>query len=167
MREERLETFSGRSGEASVTPSSHPSLTCRIVVLASFFSVSTVSLTVAWQHVTCLPLPAQVSCLSHIAANYLIGGQEARRWGTAHESIVPYQVSVHPEERLLFVRLEALLFGPLSTDVFPIFFWFARRRWPADPETTFTSKKPFQLFRINHAHSKCLTNHTSSRVPDD
>lgn len=103
----------------------------------------------AWQHVTRLPLPAQVSCLSHIAANYLIGGQEARRWGTAHESIVPYQVSaaqegVHPEKRLLFVRLEALLFGPLSTDVFPIFFWFARRRWPADPETTFTSKKTFQ-----------------------
>lgn len=38
-------------------------------------------------------LLAQVSCLSHIAANYLNGGQEARRWGTAHESIVPYQVS--------------------------------------------------------------------------
>lgn len=38
-------------------------------------------------------LPAQVSCISHIAANYLNGGQEARRWGTAHESIVPYQVS--------------------------------------------------------------------------
>lgn len=35
----------------------------------------------------------QVSCLSHIAANYLIAGKEARRWGTAHESIVPYQVA--------------------------------------------------------------------------
>ena len=57
------------------------------------FSVSTFELAVALQHVTCWPLPAQVSCLSHIAANYLNGGQEARRWGTAHESIVPYQVS--------------------------------------------------------------------------
>uniref|UniRef100_A0A3B4WSB2 Succinate--hydroxymethylglutarate CoA-transferase-like n=1 Tax=Seriola lalandi dorsalis TaxID=1841481 RepID=A0A3B4WSB2_SERLL len=37
-----------------------------------------------------LSLP-QVSCLSHIAANYLNAGKEARRWGTAHESIVPYQ----------------------------------------------------------------------------
>lgn len=33
----------------------------------------------------------QVSCLSHIAANYLNAGKEARRRGTAHESIVPYQ----------------------------------------------------------------------------
>ncbi|XP_047200598.1 succinate--hydroxymethylglutarate CoA-transferase isoform X4 [Hippoglossus stenolepis] len=33
----------------------------------------------------------EVSCLSHIAANYLNAGKEARRWGTAHESIVPYQ----------------------------------------------------------------------------
>ncbi|MGH0132012.1 UNVERIFIED_CONTAM: hypothetical protein FKN15_071513 [Acipenser sinensis] len=35
----------------------------------------------------------QVACLTHIAANYLNGQKEAKRWGTAHESIVPYQVS--------------------------------------------------------------------------
>uniref|UniRef100_A0A8B9KMJ1 Succinyl-CoA:glutarate-CoA transferase n=1 Tax=Astyanax mexicanus TaxID=7994 RepID=A0A8B9KMJ1_ASTMX len=33
----------------------------------------------------------QVACLTHIASNYLNAGKEARRWGTAHESIVPYQ----------------------------------------------------------------------------
>ncbi|XP_035109117.2 succinyl-CoA:glutarate CoA-transferase isoform X14 [Callithrix jacchus] len=33
----------------------------------------------------------EVACLSHIAANYLIGQKEAKRWGTAHGSIVPYQ----------------------------------------------------------------------------
>ncbi|KAJ4923819.1 hypothetical protein JOQ06_028074 [Pogonophryne albipinna] len=33
-----------------------------------------------------------VSCLTHIAANFLNAGQEAKRWGTAHQSIVPYQV---------------------------------------------------------------------------
>ncbi|XP_055489797.1 succinate--hydroxymethylglutarate CoA-transferase isoform X3 [Leucoraja erinacea] len=33
----------------------------------------------------------QVACLTHVAANYLTGGREAKRWGTAHESIVPYQ----------------------------------------------------------------------------
>ncbi|GCB71478.1 hypothetical protein scyTo_0001588 [Scyliorhinus torazame] len=32
-----------------------------------------------------------VACLTHIAANYLTGRKEAKRWGTAHESIVPYQ----------------------------------------------------------------------------
>uniref|UniRef100_A0A8C0S204 Succinyl-CoA:glutarate-CoA transferase n=2 Tax=Canis lupus TaxID=9612 RepID=A0A8C0S204_CANLF len=33
----------------------------------------------------------KVACLTHIAANYLIGQKEAERWGTAHVSIVPYQ----------------------------------------------------------------------------
>nr|XP_046227900.1 succinate--hydroxymethylglutarate CoA-transferase isoform X2 [Scatophagus argus] len=42
-------------------------------------------------HIDCNLLSSQVSCLSHIATNYLNAGKEARRWGTAHESIVPYQ----------------------------------------------------------------------------
>jgi formyl-CoA transferase len=37
-------------------------------------------------------LDTQVSCLANIASNYLVAGQEAQRWGTAHESIIPYQV---------------------------------------------------------------------------
>ncbi len=37
-------------------------------------------------------LDAQVSGLANIASNYLVAGKEATRWGTAHESIVPYQV---------------------------------------------------------------------------
>ncbi|CAH1238832.1 SUGCT [Branchiostoma lanceolatum] len=43
------------------------------------------------QHIDCNLLSTQVACISHIAANYLMAGQEARRWGTGHESIVPYQ----------------------------------------------------------------------------
>lgn len=35
----------------------------------------------------------QVACLTHVAANYLNCKIEAKRWGTAHGSIVPYQVS--------------------------------------------------------------------------
>ncbi|XP_035616751.1 succinate--hydroxymethylglutarate CoA-transferase isoform X2 [Oncorhynchus keta] len=42
-------------------------------------------------HIDCNLLSTQVACLTHIAANYLNAGKEARRWGTAHESIVPYQ----------------------------------------------------------------------------
>jgi formyl-CoA transferase len=37
-------------------------------------------------------LDIQVSGLANIASNYLVAGQEAKRWGTAHESIIPYQV---------------------------------------------------------------------------
>uniref|UniRef100_A0A8P0S992 Succinyl-CoA:glutarate CoA-transferase n=1 Tax=Canis lupus familiaris TaxID=9615 RepID=A0A8P0S992_CANLF len=41
--------------------------------------------------IDCNLLSSQVACLTHIAANYLIGQKEAERWGTAHVSIVPYQ----------------------------------------------------------------------------
>ncbi|MFH1676223.1 MAG: CaiB/BaiF CoA-transferase family protein [bacterium] len=37
-------------------------------------------------------LDAQISCLANIASSYLVAGKEAQHWGTAHESIVPYQV---------------------------------------------------------------------------
>ena len=37
-------------------------------------------------------LDVEVSGLANIASNYLVAGQEAKRHGTAHESIVPYQV---------------------------------------------------------------------------
>ncbi|KAJ3084983.1 hypothetical protein HK102_000426, partial [Quaeritorhiza haematococci] len=36
-------------------------------------------------------LECQVASLANIAHSYLIGGEEAQRWGTAHASIVPYQ----------------------------------------------------------------------------
>uniref|UniRef100_A0A8C1SA61 Succinyl-CoA:glutarate-CoA transferase n=1 Tax=Cyprinus carpio TaxID=7962 RepID=A0A8C1SA61_CYPCA len=44
-------------------------------------------------HIDCNLLSSQVACLTHIAANYLNAGIEAKRWGTAHGSIVPYQVT--------------------------------------------------------------------------
>ncbi|MHC4515847.1 MAG: CaiB/BaiF CoA transferase family protein [Planctomycetota bacterium] len=37
-------------------------------------------------------LDVQVSALANIASSYLVADKEAQRWGTAHESIVPYQV---------------------------------------------------------------------------
>ncbi|XP_063780954.1 succinate--hydroxymethylglutarate CoA-transferase isoform X2 [Pseudophryne corroboree] len=42
-------------------------------------------------HIDCNLLSSQVACLTQIAANFLTGGIEAKRWGTAHGSIVPYQ----------------------------------------------------------------------------
>lgn len=54
---------------------------------------SAVSARVTGLRCNCRLSLSQVSCLSHIAANYLNAGKEARRWGTAHESIVPYQVT--------------------------------------------------------------------------
>jgi formyl-CoA transferase len=44
------------------------------------------------QFLDCSLLDVQVSALANIASNWLVAGKEAVRWGTAHESIVPYQV---------------------------------------------------------------------------
>lgn len=44
------------------------------------------------QYIDCSLLDIQASALANIASNYLVDGREAKRWGTAHESIVPYQV---------------------------------------------------------------------------
>ncbi|KAH3843885.1 succinate--hydroxymethylglutarate CoA-transferase-like [Dreissena polymorpha] len=43
------------------------------------------------QHIDCNLLSTQVASLVNIASNFLNAGQEAKRWGTAHASIVPYQ----------------------------------------------------------------------------
>ncbi len=44
------------------------------------------------QYIDCSLLDIQVAALANIASNYLVAGKEAQRWGTAHESIIPYQV---------------------------------------------------------------------------
>ncbi len=44
------------------------------------------------QYIDVSLLDAQVSGLANIASNWLVAGKEATRWGTAHESIIPYQV---------------------------------------------------------------------------
>ncbi len=44
------------------------------------------------QYIDCSLLDIQASALANIASNWLVAGKEAVRWGTAHESIVPYQV---------------------------------------------------------------------------
>ncbi|KAG0244712.1 hypothetical protein BGX31_008601 [Mortierella sp. GBA43] len=44
------------------------------------------------QHIDCSLLDSQVVTLANIASSYLVSGQEAKRWGTSHPSIVPYQV---------------------------------------------------------------------------
>ncbi|KAI0051069.1 CAIB/BAIF family enzyme [Auriscalpium vulgare] len=42
--------------------------------------------------IDCNLFDSQVAGLANIASNYLVGGREATRHGTAHPSIVPYQV---------------------------------------------------------------------------
>ena len=44
------------------------------------------------QYIDCSLLDIQVAALANIASNFLVADKEAQRWGTAHESIIPYQV---------------------------------------------------------------------------
>ncbi|CAG8664883.1 10407_t:CDS:2 [Cetraspora pellucida] len=44
------------------------------------------------QRIDCSLIECQVASLANIASNYLISNQEAKRMGTSHPSIVPYQV---------------------------------------------------------------------------
>ncbi|EZA56328.1 CaiB/baiF CoA-transferase family protein C7orf10-like protein [Ooceraea biroi] len=43
------------------------------------------------QWIQCDLLSTQIASLINIASNYLNGGKEATRWGSEHESIVPYE----------------------------------------------------------------------------
>lgn len=43
------------------------------------------------QKIDCDLLSTQIASLINIGSNFLNAGREAQRWGTAHESIVPYQ----------------------------------------------------------------------------
>ncbi|ORZ02934.1 CoA-transferase family III domain-containing protein [Syncephalastrum racemosum] len=44
------------------------------------------------QWIDCSLIESQVASLANISSNFLVGGREAKRMGTAHPSIVPYQV---------------------------------------------------------------------------
>jgi formyl-CoA transferase len=68
-------------------------------VLTGIYTSGAIATALLWrersgrgQHLDISLLDAQVSALANIASNYLVADQEAQRWGTAHESIVPYQV---------------------------------------------------------------------------
>jgi formyl-CoA transferase len=68
-------------------------------VLTGVYSSGAITAALLWreksgegQYIDCSLLDIQASGLANIASNYLTAGVEATRWGTAHESIVPYQV---------------------------------------------------------------------------
>ena len=53
------------------------------------------------QHIDCNLFSTQIASLINIGSNYLNAGMEARRHGTAHESIVPYQAFKTKDSYLL------------------------------------------------------------------
>jgi formyl-CoA transferase len=78
------------------------------------------------QHLDCSLLDAQVAGLANIASNYLVAGQEATRWGTAHESIVPYQVFPTADRPIAIAVANQKLWESFCRAV-------DREEWLADP----------------------------------
>jgi len=56
-------------------------------------------------------LECQVAGLVNIASNYLVAGKKARRWGTAHESIVPYQAFKAKDDYIALAAANDKLWG--------------------------------------------------------
>ena len=78
------------------------------------------------QYIDCSLLDVQVSALANIASSYLVAGKEARRWGTAHESIIPYQV-FHAKDRPIAIAVaNDKLWGNFCRVI-------GREEWISDP----------------------------------
>jgi len=67
-------------------------------ILTGLYATNAVLAALAWrdrsgegQHIDMALLDVQVACLANQASNYLAAGQNPRRLGNAHPSIVPYQ----------------------------------------------------------------------------
>jgi formyl-CoA transferase len=80
-------------------------------VLTGIYASGAITAALLWrersgrgQYIDTSLLDAQVSALANIASNWLVAGKEARRWGTAHESIIPYQV-FHTKDRPIAIAV--------------------------------------------------------------
>jgi len=67
------------------------------------------------QHLDVSLLDVQVSGLANIASNYLVAGKEATRWGTAHESIIPYQVFITKDRPIAIAAANQKLWANFCT----------------------------------------------------
>ena len=86
------------------------------------------------QYIDCSLLDIQASGLANIASNYLVAGKEARRWGTAHESIVPYQVFKTRDHPIAIAAANQKLWESFAKAL-------SREEWLADPRFATNPKR--------------------------
>ena len=78
------------------------------------------------QYIDASLLDVQVACLANIASNYLVAEKEAQRWGTAHESIIPYQVFRSKDQPIAIAVANQKLWANFCEVV-------GREEWISDP----------------------------------
>ncbi|MHC4946267.1 MAG: CaiB/BaiF CoA transferase family protein [Planctomycetota bacterium] len=86
------------------------------------------------QYIDCSLLDIQASGLANIASNYLVAGREAKRWGTAHESIVPYQVFHTKDHPIAIAAANQKLWENFSKAL-------GREEWLEDPRFATNPKR--------------------------
>ncbi len=86
------------------------------------------------QHIDASLLDVQVACLANIASNYLVAGKEATRWGTEHESIIPYQVFRTKDQPLAIAVANQKLWANFCAAV-------ERSEWIDDPRFASNSRR--------------------------
>jgi len=91
------------------------------------------------QYIDVSLLDTQVACLANIASNYLVAGKEAKRWGTAHESIIPYQVFEASDRPIVCRRIPERTAGIGRSGVFEA---FSRSGWKLLRLPFFTAGNP-------------------------
>lgn len=80
----------------------------------------------AGQHLDISLLDVQLAGLANVAANYVMCGVEAQRWGTAHPSLVPYQVFKTADRPLAIAAANERMWSDLCDAL-------ERPAWKADP----------------------------------
>jgi formyl-CoA transferase len=86
------------------------------------------------QYIDASLLDVQVACLANIASNYLVAGKEATRWGTAHESIIPYQVFNTQDQPIAIAVANQKLWNNFCELV-------GRKEWINDPRFESNAKR--------------------------
>lgn len=78
------------------------------------------------QHLDVSLLDVQLAGLANVAANWVMCGVEAQRWGTAHPSLVPYQVFQAADRPLAIAAANERMWTALCNAL-------ERPAWKADP----------------------------------
>ena len=102
-------------------------------------------------------LTGQIASLVNIGSNYLIGGQEATRWGTAHPSIVPYQVFPTKDSFIMLSAGNDSQFATLASAQV-----LNRPQWTTDQRFATNAVRVANREEMIHEIEKVLQEHTTA-----
>ncbi|KAJ2772358.1 hypothetical protein IWQ56_001411 [Coemansia nantahalensis] len=109
------------------------------------------------QHLDASLLQAQTSMLANVASSYLVGGQEAKRWGTRHSSIAPYQVFATADGSVCIGAGTDAQFASLCAAL-------ELPRLPADPRFATNAKRVANRAALESLLEQTVRRHSTAEV---